>query len=266
MAQKPGEYQIMYIGIDVGNSNIVIGFLDGTHVVKTYRLKTESAKNSDGYKHDFYSVFKESGYTMNDIEAILICSVVNELTPILRQSLESMGFKNIKIIGDNLSHNLEIIIDNPKELGMDMVVGNIYAKTLVEKGPIIVIDMGTATTISAIDKNGACIGCSIIPGVSTAMKALLGKTSLMETWKLSDPNKVIGTNTMDSLMSGAVYGSAAMLDGMIDRMEQQLESKASIVATGGVSKYIIPFCKREDIIYEPDLILKGLVIIYEESK
>jgi len=256
----------MYIGIDVGNSNIVIGFIDGSYVVKTYRLKTETAKNSDEYKQDFYGMFRESGYSMNDIEAILICSVVKDVTPILKQSFESIGFKNIQIVGDNLTHNLEIKIDNPKELGMDMVVGNIYAKKLVEEGPIIIIDMGTATTISAVDGNGACIGCSIIPGVSTSMKALLGKTSLMDSWKLTDPKNVIGTNTMDSLMSGAVYGSAAMLDGMIERMEAQLESKASIVATGGVSKYIIPFCKRQDIIYEPDLILKGLVVIYEGAK
>jgi type III pantothenate kinase len=167
------------------------------------------------------------------------------------------------VVGAGIKTGLNILIDNPAQLGSDLAVSAVAALNEY-KPPIIAVDMGTATTIMVIDKNGSFLGGQILPGVALSMNALASKTSQLPKVSIEAPKKVIGTNTIDSMKSGAVFGAASMLDGMIDRIEEEIGMSATVVATGGLSGSIVPHCKHE-IICDDDLLLKGLAIIYEKN-
>ena len=158
---------------------------------------------------------------------------------------------------------LNILMDNPKTVGSDMIVDAVAAIHEYPK-PIIVIDMGTATTMSVVDKNGNYIGGVILPGLKVSLDSLSGKTAQLPYISLSTPDKVIGKNTIDCMRSGIIYGNAAQLDGIMDRMEAELGEKASAVATGGLAKFIAPLC-RHQIVYDDALLLKGLLILYRKN-
>ena len=158
---------------------------------------------------------------------------------------------------------LNIIMDNPKTVGSDMIVDAVAAIHEYPK-PIVVIDMGTATTMSVVDKAGNYIGGVILPGLKVSLDSLSGKTAQLPYISLSTPDKVIGKNTIDCMRSGIIYGNAAQIDGIMDRMEAELGEKASAVATGGLAKFITPLC-RHHIVYDDALLLKGLLILYRKN-
>lgn len=252
----------MLLTVDIGNSNIVFEFMDEYESVSVHRIETIKEKPAAAYAEDIKQILSEA--SREAIEAVLVSSVVADVCKSIKEAFALLGFENVLVAGENLKPRLEIKIDNPAEMGMDMVVGDIEAKRIAGS-PVIVIDMGTATTISAVDESGACIGCSIIPGVRTALKALLAGTGLMSQLRMDRPEKFIGTNTEEALLSGSIYGSAAMLDGMIERMESEMACTARLVCSGGIAPFITPYCKRKDIIFVPNLIARGLVTIYKEK-
>ena len=167
------------------------------------------------------------------------------------------------VVGPGIISGLNIKLDNPAQLGSDRVVGAVAAIAQYPK-PIIVIDMGTATTFCAINELGEHLGGIIYPGVKISLDALTQMASNLSGISLTKPKKVIGSNTADSMKSGILYGNASMIDGMIDRFEEELGKTRTIVATGGLSETIIPFCKHK-IIFDNDLLLKGLKIIYDKN-
>jgi type III pantothenate kinase len=167
------------------------------------------------------------------------------------------------VVGPGLKTGLNIKIENPAQTGADLVVGCVAALRQ-HKPPMIVIDMGTATTMIALDQTGAFIGGCIAPGVKISMDALTGRTALLPGLQLDQPKKAIGRNTIDCMRSGIMMGSACMLDGMVQRMEEELGSKATVVITGGIAKFVMPMC-RTPMIYDKDLLLKGLVTLYREN-
>ena len=159
--------------------------------------------------------------------------------------------------------SLNIQTENPEQTGADLVVGSVAALR-EHKAPLIVIDMGTATTMAVLDKNGALVGGSISPGLKTSLDALTARTALLPGLQLDKPKRVIGRNTDDAMRSGVMLGAACMIDGMVARMEEELGSPATVIATGGVAKFVVPLC-RTQVIYDKDLLLKGLVALYREN-
>jgi len=254
----------MILGIDVGNTNIVLGCLNGLETVSSARICTN--KNGTAYEYAFSikSALEFNGVEMPELEGAIISSVVPPVTMALRDALDILGVKKTLVVGAGIKTGLNIKIDDPAELGSDLVVGAV-ASLAVAEPPLITIDLGTATTICAMDRSGAFLGGAIAPGVVLSMDALAGGASLLPKVPIIAPKKAIGTNTVSCMQSGAVIGAAAMLDGMIERMEKELGERAAIVATGGLATSVVPNCTRKDIIIEPDLLLKGLAVLWEKN-
>ena len=253
----------MLLAIDVGNTNIVLGVLDGDKIIHKGRLHTNINATSDEYSIKLDTFLKLRGvYGKSD--GAIISSVVPPLIRPLRKAVKFVTGQEALVVGPGIKTGLSIKIDDPSQLGADMVVGAVAAK---EKFPcpIIIFDLGTATTGSVIDKNGDFIGAVITSGVKTSLTALASGTALLPLIEISAPKKVIGTNSIDSLRSGAVIGTAAMIDGFIDRFEEELGEKATVIITGGLGSQIIKNC-RHDIILSHNLLLDGLKIIYDKNK
>ena len=251
----------MLLAIDMGNTNIEVGVID-ENILFTERISTDIGKTELEYAVILKTVMEIHGVKPTDITGSIISSVVPPLTHIMKQAVRKLvKSSDPMVVGIGLKTGLNINIDDPRTLGADLVVDSVAAMT--EYGvPSIVVDMGTATTVTVIDKNKNYIGGVIIPGVRTSLEALVSNTSQLPRVSLSSPEKYICTNTMDCMKSGIINGQAAMVDGMIERFEDELGYKTTVVATGGLSKVIIPKCRHE-IILDNALMMKGLRVIYE---
>ncbi len=254
----------MILVVDIGNSNVVIGGVEGENILFEARLRTESTKTSDEYCIDLKNILDIYGVDREQIEGSIIASVVPQVLNTFQTALMKLTGKKALVVGPGLKTGLNIAIDNPSQTGADLVVGCVAALR-EHKAPLIVVDMGTATTMAVLDKNGALIGGSISPGVKISMDALTGGTALLPGLQLDQPKRAIGRNTIDCMRSGIMLGAACMLDGMIDRMEEELGYPVTVIATGGIAKFVLPMCRRE-IIYDKDLLVKGLASLYRENK
>ncbi len=256
----------MLLTIDIGNTNVTLGAYAKDSDVPAFvaRLATDRARTQDQYAIELLDVFALNGQKPEQFTGAALSSVVPELTMQLSLAVEKLlGCKPL-ILGPGVKTGLNILTDNPAQVGADLVSGAVAAAALYEL-PCLVIDLGTATKISVIDQNGAFCGCAIAPGVSISLEALSKRTSQLPSIPLDSPNSAIGKNTLDSMQSGVVFGTASMLDGLCDRMEAELSLPVkSIVATGGLSSEIIKSCKRS-ITANPELLLFGLKLIYEKN-
>ncbi|MBE6958299.1 MAG: type III pantothenate kinase [Ruminococcaceae bacterium] len=254
----------MILVVDIGNSNVVIGGVEGEKILFEARLRTDATKTSDEYCIDLKSILDIYGAYRETVEGSIIASVVPQVLNTMQTAVMKLTGKKALVVGPGLKTGLNIAIDNPSQTGADLVVGCVAALR-EHKAPMIVIDMGTATTMVVLDKNGALIGGSISPGVKISMDALTGGTALLPGLQLDQPKKAIGRNTTDCMRSGIMLGAACMLDGMIDRMEEELGYKTKVIVTGGIAKFVVPMCRKE-MIYDKDLLIKGLAILYRENK
>ncbi len=254
----------MLLAIDIGNTNIVLGGISEDKIYFIARLYTEKRMSYDQYTIQIKNILDIYNINIKNIDDCIISSVVPPVLDAIKQAVKTLVKKDPMIIGPGIKTGLNILMDNPAQLGSDLVVNSVACLNEF-KPPLIIIDMGTATTISVIDKNKNYIGGCIIPGVKISLNALSSMTAQLPHISLDEPKKTIGTNTIDCMKSGIVLGSASMLDGMIDRIEEDLGSDATVIATGGIANHIIPFCKK-DIIYDDNLLLKGLYIIYIKNK
>ena len=254
----------MILTVDIGNSNIVLGGVEGEEIVFEARLRTETTKTSDQYCVDLKILLDVYGLSAESIEGAIISSVVPQVLNSFQTAVKKLTGKTSLVVGPGLKTGLNILLDNPSQTGADLVVGSVAALR-EHKAPLIVIDMGTATTMVVLNEQGALIGGCIMPGVRISMDALTERTALLPGLQLDQPQKAIGRNTIDCMRSGIMMGSACMLDGMIERMEAELGCKTTVIATGGIAKFIVPLCKRE-IIYDKDLLVKGLAALYRENK
>lgn len=252
----------MLLAIDVGNTNIVLGVLDGERLISSGRLSTNINETDEEYSMKIYSFLRL--HKTLDIDGAIISSVVPPLIGTLKSAVKFVTGVHPLIVGPGVKTGLPIKIDDPAQLGADLVVGAVAAK---EKYPcpIIVFDLGTATTGSVIDRDGNFLGGIITTGVKTSLNALATGTALLPQIDVSAPKRVIGTNSIDSMKSGAVIGTAAMLDGFIERFEKELGEKATVVITGGLGETIAKNCSH-DIIIDKDLLINGLRIIYDRNK
>lgn len=255
----------MLLAIDVGNTNIVLGCMEGDTICCTARMATDRTRTEDEYAMSLAQIFDLRGVDTKKLDGAIISSVVPELKPILVRAVEMLCGITPLVVGAGLKSGLNIRIDNPAQLGSDLLVGAVGAMAKYPK-PLLVFDFGTATTLSVIDEQGMYRGGMIMPGLRMAVEALASRTAQLPHIDLEAPPKAIGTNTVDCMNSGAIYGNAAMLDGIIDRVAEELDQPiAAVVATGGLITKIAPYCKHE-IAVENDLMLWGLKIIYEKNK
>ena len=254
----------MILTIDIGNSNIVLGGVRDNDIVFEARLRTEVTKTSDQYCVDLKILMEVYGVSNKDIEGTIIASVVPQVLNSMRTAIQKLTGKVPLVVGPGLKTGLNIMLENPGQTGADLVVADVAALR-EHKPPLIVIDMGTATTMSVLDKNGAHIGGCIIPGVKISMDALTDRTALLPGLQLDQPKRAIGRNTIDAMRSGIMLGAACMLDGMVERMEAELGYKTTVIATGGIAKFVVPLCKTP-MIYDKDLIIKGLAALYRDNR
>lgn len=254
----------MILTIDVGNTNVVLGCVEDGVVVSRSRLATNTSDLPNDYAMKMRQSFAFDSIDYHEFEGAILSSVVPQVNRAIRSAVRKLTGLECIIVGAGIKTGVNVKIDDPGTLAGDLITGTVGALSMY-KPPIIIVDMGTATTIVAVDKDGAYIGGAIIPGVNLSFEALSQGTSLLPNISIEAPRKCIATNTVDSMKSGAVFGTAAMIDGMIERMEAELGEKCTVVATGGLASSIIPYCRRE-IICDDDLLLKGLWILYKKNK
>lgn len=254
----------MILTVDVGNSNIVLGGIKEDKICFEARLRTDATKTSDEYCIDLKMILDVYGVSSDQIEGAIIASVVPQVLNSMQTAIKKLTGKTSLVVGPGLKTGLNIKIENPSQTGADLVVGCVAALR-EHKAPMIIIDMGTATTMIVLDESSAMIGGCIMPGVKISMDALTDRTALLPGLQLDQPKKAIGRNTIDCMRSGIMMGAACMIDGMIDRMEAELGYETTVIATGGIAKFILPMCKKK-IIYDKDLLVKGLATLYKENK
>ncbi|MBQ8955531.1 MAG: type III pantothenate kinase [Lachnospiraceae bacterium] len=254
----------MILAIDMGNTNIVTGCLgNDDRIYFTERFSTDLNKTELEYAVVIKTILEIHDINRNEINGAIIASVVPPLTHIVKSALRKLLKCEPVVVGAGLKTGLNIHLDDPSTLGADLVVDSVAAMNIYGS-PAIVIDMGTATTMTVINKDNTYIGGVIFPGVNVSVEALAAGTSLLPRVSLGAPKKQIAANTMDAIKSGIIYGEASRIDGVIDRFEEELGYKTTVVATGGLASVVVPHCKH-DIINDPELMLKGLKMIYDKN-
>lgn len=253
----------MLLAIDIGNTNITLGAYNSNFLSFTARLATDTRKTDDQYAIEIKQLLSLYDITTDDIEDCIISSVVPAVGKCISRAVSKLCQIVPLTLGPGVKTGLNIKIDNPAQLGGDLVAGAVGAIDAY-KMPCVVIDMGTASTISVLDKQGAFLGGVIAAGVRLTLKALTENTALLSSIPIEAPKSVIGTNTTESMQAGLVLGTASMIDGLLEKIINELGEVPTVVATGGLSKEVITHCKT-NIIYNENLLLEGLRVIYEKN-
>ena len=255
----------MILAVDIGNTNIVIGCFENDEILFIERLSTNHQNTALEYIISIKNILEINSTSPAEICGCIISSVVPNVTQTVREALERLTDSDVLTVGPGIKTGLKIMLDNPAQLGSDQVADAVAGVNLYS-APLIIIDMGTATTVSAIDKDKNYIGGMIIPGIRVSLDSLTQRTSQLPKIGLEAPKKIIGTNTVECMKSGIINYSASGIDGVTSRMEEELGEKCTIIATGGLAGTIIPHCKRDNIIIDDQLLLKGLMIIYNKNR
>lgn len=253
----------MILAIDIGNTNIVLGCLKEETILFTERLSTDHAKTDLEHAISIKNVLELHHIDPQEIEGAIIGSVVPPITALIKQALKKIAGCEAMIVGPGLKTGLNILMDNPASVGSDLIVGAV-AGIAEYSLPLVIIDMGTATTICVVDENKNYIGGMILPGIRVSLDSLTSRTSQLPRISLDPPKRLIGKNTIDCMKSGILYGNASCIDGMVERIEEDLGQPVTVVATGGLASSIAPLCKH-DIILDDELLLKGLLLIYQKN-
>ncbi len=253
----------MILAVDIGNSNIVLGCFDENEILFEDRLSTDREATVLEYAVIIKTSLEMHKLEYEQITGAIISSVVPSVTENVQQAVYRLTGQQAMVVGPGVKTGLNILLDDPKQLGSDRVADAVGAIGEYPC-PLIIVDMGTATTISVIDRNKNFLGGMIIPGLQVSLDSLANRTSQLPHVSLDEPKKVIGTNTVDCMKSGIIYSTAGSIDGAIDRIEQELGESCTVVSTGGHARKIIPHCHHE-ILIDPYLLLKGLMAIYEKN-
>ncbi len=254
----------MILAIDMGNTNIVLGCIKNGTILFTERMETDLRRTELEYAIAFRNVMELHNISPSQLEGSIISSVVPPLVNVLRQALAKLADIEMMVVNHELETGFSLQMDNPAAVGSDLIVDAAAAQELYG-APVTVIDMGTATTLSVVDKEGCYISTIIMPGARISLDSLVSGTAQLPKIGLSVPEHVIGKNTVDCMRSGVLYGSAAMLDGMLDRIFDELGYETKVVATGGLAHAVIPHC-RHQIMLNDTLLLHGLQLIYEKNR
>ena len=253
----------MLLVIDVGNSNIVLGIYDGDLLVKDWRISTDKSKTTDEYGILIFELFRLSAIGFDQVEGIMISSVVPTLTGVLEQL--SMQYFNYKpyVVGPGIKTGMPIHYDNPKEVGADRIVNSVagYEKY---KSSLIIVDFGTATTFDYVNKKGDYCGGAIAPGLMISMEALFQQASKLPRVEILKPPSIIAKNTVNSMQAGIYYGYIGLVDEIVTRIKTESRDNPKVIATGGLSSLIAPESKTIDMV-EEYLTLEGLRILYQRN-
>lgn len=254
----------MILAIDIGNTNIVLGCVDDAKTYFIERLSTIKTKMELEYAIDIKMVLDIHGIDPETLEGAIVSSVVPQITNVVREAAEKIIRKETLVVGPGVKTGLNILMDNPAQLGSDLVADAVAGLAEYEP-PLIIFDLGTATTVSVVDAKKNYIGGMIYPGISVSLNALTANASQLQGIGLDTPKRMIGKNTIECMKSGVLYSGAASLDGLIDRIEEELGQPATAIATGGLAKKIVPLCRR-NIVLDDELLLKGLLVIYRKNR
>lgn len=253
----------MILAIDIGNSNIVLGCIQDEKQLFSARIASDRNKTADQYALDIDGILALHGVEPKSIEGGILSSVVPYLQTVIPAAIRLLCGFDLMIVGPGIRTGLNIRMDNPASVGSDLIVAAVAARAKYPT-PIAIVDMGTATTLSLVVNDNEYVGGMIIPGLWTSMNALSAHAAQLPYIDLTGPAKLIGTNTIDCMRSGAINGTAAMLDGLIDRLEAELEKPVTAIITGGLSELIAPSCLHAFHL-EPDILIDGLKILYEKN-
>lgn len=254
----------MILAVDIGNSNITLGGYEADRLVLSARLATIKHRTADQHAIELKTLFDLHGLDVRQVDGAIIGSVVPVVSEAMKQGMQTVFGITPLVLGPGVKTGVNIRIDNPAQLGADLAAG---AAGAIGKypTPCIVFDLGTAITASVIGEHGDFLGGTISAGLAMSLEALATKTANLPYISLDAPPSVIGTNTVDSMRAGLVIGVAAMLDGMTERIEEELGQSATVIATGGLARNVVQYCKRPMILDE-NLLLDGLRMIYEKNK
>lgn len=255
----------MLICIDIGNTNIVVGIVSEDRLIDSFRMETKVLRTEDEYGIRILENLKYMNVNISDIKGVIIASVVPEVDSTFEKTFIKYFHLQPLFVGPGVKTGIKVKIDNPKQLGADLLVGAVAA--CHKYGcPVMVVDMGTATTITVVNEQKELLGGIIYPGVVTAYNSLVKATSLLEAAKVGVPKSVVGRDTMTSIQSGMIFGTAGAINGLTQRVQEEFGAM-KIIVTGGISRHLLPYL--ENVIYDEYLLIDGLNIIYkknEESK
>ena len=243
---------------------IDIGCIQDDKILFEARIATDRTRTSDQYGVEIKNMLEAFGVKKEELRDCIISSVVPPVFNSVRTGVIKIIGKQPIVVGPGLKTGLNIQVDMPSQVGSDRIVIAVAALAEYE-APLILMDLGTATTIEVVEPGNVYMGGVIIPGVMVSVDALTSRAAQLPGISLDQPKHVIGKNTVDCMRSGIMYGTAGMIDGIVDRMEEELGHKSTLVATGGMAQFVTPLCKH-DIILEKDLLLKGLNILYKKNK
>ncbi len=254
----------MLLAVDIGNTNIALGVFEGEQLRATWRMATGVNQMADEYAALLLNLLHHRDIDISDIKEVALCSVVPPLTTTFVDLSQRYFHTTPLVVGAGVKTGVRIRMDNPREVGADRIADAAAAHHLYG-GPVIIIDLGTATTFGIVSKEGDYIGGIIATGIATAAEALFTRTAQLPRVELAPPEHVIGTNTVSAMQSGIVYGYASLVEGMLARIEKELGEEALVVATGGYAELIAKETKVIDKV-NPDLTLIGLRLIYQMNK
>lgn len=254
----------MLLAIDIGNTNVKLGIFDGDKLKATWNLATGIHRTPDEYGGVVLNLMERKKVLPSKVTGVVLCGVVPPLLPTFVELCKKYLNTEPLVVEAGVKTGMRIRLDNPREVGPDRVVNAVAAQNLYGK-PLIIIDLGTATTFDVVSKEGDYLGGAIAPGIVIATEALYTRTAALPRIGLSRPKQVIGKNTISAMQSGIIFGYIGLIEGMIKRIEQELGSKAKVIATGGQAYFLAEEIPAIDVI-NPDLTLIGLRLIYEMNK
>lgn len=255
----------MILAIDCGNTHVTFGCAEDGRVGKVCRIPTDRMETDMGYAVKIKQILELNEIDCQGFEGAIISCVVPPLTDVLVRAVRMVTKKEALVVGAGVKTGLHISINDPGTLASDLVAAAVAAKEEYPL-PVVIVDMGTATTLTVVDEGGKYIGGAILPGVGISLDALAEETALLPRIEILPPRNVIATNTVDSMKAGIVYGTAGAIDGLLDRFADALgKEPASIVATGGMSVLVCPYC-RHNVTLDETLLLKGLYFIWQKNQ
>ena len=254
----------MILAIDIGNTNIVLGGIRAGEIAFVARMATDHARTEDEYGVSMKQILELNGVRPETLTGSILSSVVPSVTGAICGAVRKVAGCEPLQVRSGVKTGLNLKVENPASLGADMIV-NAVAALAEYRPPLIIFDMGTATTVSVVDGERDYLGSIICPGVRVSLDALSEHAAQLPDIGLALPEKLIGRSTVESMRSGLLYGHAALVDGMVSYIEQELGKKATVLATGGLAQMILPLC-RSAVRYDANLLLKGLWLLYEKNR
>lgn len=255
----------MLLTVDINNTSVVFAIMDEGAVLFITRLSSDKSRTSDEYAVLLEWALRQRGFSVKNIEGAIISSVVPPLTAVITDAVKIVVGCSPLLIGPGVKTGLNIRLDDPTELGGDFVASAVAAVSDYSM-PCVIVEMGTAIAMGILDKTGSYIGGIICPGPMVSQEALARNAALLSNVSITPPPQVICKSTVACTQSGIINGSAAMIDGLLDRIEAELGEKVTAVATGDWADTIVPYCKRKDMLIDSELLMRGLWMIYKKNR